>query len=131
VRKAKSKTPKKLSEGALRVLLAYDWPGNVRELEHILEGAVLLSSGDTISEADLSHHLIRGERTSMTAVSTDPGSPAGEGGSPLSLDELERQHIERVLKQYQFSRTRTADALGISKKTLYLKIKRYGMKVAD
>jgi DNA-binding NtrC family response regulator len=131
VRKAKSKTPKKLSEGALRVLLAYDWPGNVRELEHILEGAVLLSSGDTISEADLSHHLIRGERTSMAPVSPDQGAPAGDGGSPLSLDELERQHIERVLKQYQFSRTRTADALGISKKTLYLKIKRYGMKVAD
>jgi DNA-binding NtrC family response regulator len=131
VRKAKSKTPKKLSEGALRVLLAYDWPGNVRELEHILEGAVLLSSGDTISEADLSHHLIRGERPSMAPAGPDQGSPTGDGGSPLSLDELERQHIERVLRQYQYSRTRTADALGISKKTLYLKIKRYGMKVAD
>jgi DNA-binding NtrC family response regulator len=128
IRKAKSKSPKKLSEGALRVLLAYDWPGNVRELEHVLEGAVLLSTGEFVTEQDLSHHLHRGDRPAAAL----PGEAAGEGtGSPLSLEELERQHIERVLRQYSYSRTRTADALGISKKTLYLKIKRYGMKVAD
>jgi DNA-binding NtrC family response regulator len=56
-----------------------------------------------------------------------PGS-AGDGGS---LEDLEREHIERMLHQHKYSRTKTAEALGISKKTLYLKIKRYGLKVED
>lgn len=128
VRKAKSKNPKKLATSALNLLMSYDWPGNVRELEHVLEGAVLLSSGEYVEEADLSMYFHRGEKLpGSTTVGLDALPPAGE----LSLDELERIHIERVLRQFNFSRTKTADALGISKKTLYLKIKRYGMKVAE
>lgn len=128
VRKAKSKNPKKLAPSALNLLMSYDWPGNVRELEHVLEGAVLLSSGEYVEEADLSMYFHRGEKPpGSTTVGLDTLPPGGE----LSLDELERIHIERVLRQFNFSRTKTADALGISKKTLYLKIKRYGMKVAD
>jgi DNA-binding NtrC family response regulator len=127
-RKAKTKTPKKLSTGALERLLSYDWPGNVRELEHIIEGAILLSSGDIIEDSDLSMHMTRSERAadsgggqvSMTSIPEDT----------ISLEDLEKIHIERVLKMFNYSRTRTADALGISKKTLYLKIKRYGMTVA-
>jgi transcriptional regulator with PAS, ATPase and Fis domain len=45
----------------------------------------------------------------------------------FSLEEMEKRHIEQVLRKNNFSRTRTADDLGISKKTLYLKIKRYGI----
>jgi len=128
VRKAKSKNPKKLAASALNLLMSYDWPGNVRELEHVLEGAVLLSSSEYVEEADLSMYFHRGEKLpGSTTVGLDALPPGGE----LSLDELERVHIERVLRQFNFSRTKTADALGISKKTLYLKIKRYGMKVAD
>jgi two-component system, NtrC family, response regulator AtoC len=126
-RKNKSKSPKTLSAGALDLLMTHDWPGNVRELEHVLEGAVLLASGDVINESDLSMYFHRGDKTPIMAEGID--LPAQPGS--LSLDELERIHIERVLRQYNFSRAKTADALGISKKTLYLKIKRYGMKVAD
>jgi two-component system response regulator AtoC len=126
-RKNKSKTPKSLSSGALDLLLEHDWPGNVRELEHVLEGAVLLSSGDVVDEPDLSMYFHRGEKTTMHTGSTE--LPADPGC--LSLEDLEKIHIERVLRQFNYSRARTADALGISKKTLYLKIKRYGMKVAD
>ncbi len=49
----------------------------------------------------------------------------------LALEEMERIHIERILRANGYSRTRTAEALAISKKTLYLKIKRYGLKTAD
>ncbi len=127
IRKAKTKTPKKLSPEALVRLVAYDWPGNIRELEHVIEGAILLSTSDAIQETDLSMYVHRSDKQSgadtqgMAVLEVAPGN--------TSLEELEKIHIERVLKQYNYSRTRTADALGISKKTLYLKIKRYGMKL--
>jgi two-component system response regulator AtoC len=129
MRKAKTKTPKKISPEALAQLVEYDWPGNIRELEHVIEGAILLSSGDVIQETDLSMNPHRGEKQTTTDIRVSPQTELPAGAT--SLEDLERIHIERVLKQYNYSRTRTADALGISKKTLYLKIKRYGMKLAD
>lgn len=124
-RKSKGKTPKKLSPAALDVLMAHDFPGNVRELEHVLEGAIILSSGDTIEPGDLSIH--RTEKTAA-APSADGMLAAGFDDN-LSLEQLERIHIERVLHKCNFNRGKTAEALGISKKTLYLKIKQYGFKV--
>jgi len=129
IRKAKTKNVKKLSPGALDLLLSHDWPGNVRELEHVLEGAVLLSSSDYVEESDLSMYFHRSDRPPGTAM-PDVAS-IGIPQDVLSLEEVERIHIERVLKQQNYSRTKTATALGISKKTLYLKIKQYGMRVAD
>jgi DNA-binding NtrC family response regulator len=126
-RKNKSKSSKTLSAGALDLLMSYDWPGNVRELEHVLEGAVLLSTSDIIGEHDLSMYFHRGDKGPVPSGTAEIPAEAG----CLSLEDLEKIHIERVLKQFNYSRARTADALGISKKTLYLKIKRYGMKVAD
>ncbi len=128
-RKAKSKHVKKLSPQALKQLQSYNWPGNVRELEHVLEGAVLLSNGDYINESDLSMYFHRADKSGSESYSNIAGAEIPDG--PVSLEELEKFHIERVLKLYNYSRTRTADALGISKKTLYLKIKRYGMPVED
>ena len=130
IRKAKTKSVKKLSPGALNLLLAHDWPGNVRELEHVLEGAVLLSSSDYVEESDLSMYFHRTDRPAAGEV-TGGSASASVPEDVLSLEEVERIHIERVLKQHAYSRTKTATALGISKKTLYLKIKQYGMKVAD
>jgi DNA-binding NtrC family response regulator len=125
-RKAKTKTAKKLTPAALHLLMAHDWPGNVRELEHVLEGAVLLASGDYVDENDLSMYFHRSDRPGASPALAP--SPSHEGGS---LEDLEKEHIERVLRQNNFSRTRTADALGISKKTLYLKIKRYGLRTEE
>jgi len=129
VRKAKTKTPKKLSDSALNLLLQHDWPGNVRELEHVLEGAVLLSSSDTIEDTDLSMYFHRSDKPSPEGTASMASSLVPDAAVPL--EEVERMHIERTLKHYNYSRTKTATALGISKKTLYLKIKQYGMKVQD
>ncbi|HUI10503.1 MAG TPA: sigma-54 dependent transcriptional regulator [Bacteroidota bacterium] len=126
-RKAKTKNVKKLSPTAVGVLLDYEWPGNVRELEHVLEGAVLLSTGETIETSDLAMYFHRPDRATH-AGEAPQGAASAEAGS---LEDLEREHIERMLRQHNYSRTKTADALGISKKTLYLKIKRYGLKVED
>ena len=108
--------------------MEYDWPGNVRELEHVLEGAVLLSTGESIEETDLSIHFYRPEKASGSVSGVlDAAAP----GTVMSLEDLEKVQIEKVLKLNNYSRSKTADALGISKKTLYLKIKRYGMRVND
>jgi len=119
-RKARSRTVKQLSPAAKQALLDHPWPGNVRELEHVIEGAILLSSGDTIEPKDLTLSVPR------SPVSAASGSPAP--ASSATLEELERDHILRVLKENGFNRTRSAQALGISKKTLYLKIKRFGLE---
>ena len=112
-KKTKSKQPKQLSEKALQTLMLYDWPGNVRELEHIVEGAIILSRGEIIDVEDL--HL--------TDRQTEP-VPAS-----LTMEEIEKQHIQKVLKMYNGNRKKTADALNISEKGLYLKIKEYGLAV--
>jgi len=123
-RKATTRTAKRMTPAALALLMQYEWPGNVRELEHVLEGAMLLSAGDVIDEADLGPHVYRGSRA---AGGTPPAPHAAGDGQALSLEDMERRHIETVLNKNGFNRARTADELGISKKTLYLKIKRYGL----
>ncbi len=125
-RTAKSKSPKTLSPTSMSLLMEHDWPGNVRELEHVLEGAVLLSTGEVIQEDDLSIFRHRPEKPAGSVAGTiEEAATAGV----MSLEELEKLQIARVLKINNYSRSKTAEALGISKKTLYLKIKRYGMKV--
>jgi DNA-binding NtrC family response regulator len=122
-RKTKSKNAKTLAPGVLDLLMEYNWPGNVRELEHMLEGAVLLSSGEVIEEKDLATSFHRPEQGSTVATAADTSSVP----TASSLEDMERIHIDHVLKLNNFNRTRTAEMLGISKKTLYLKIKRYGL----
>ncbi|MBI4549033.1 MAG: sigma-54-dependent Fis family transcriptional regulator [Ignavibacteriae bacterium] len=110
---ARSKQPKHLTERALHVLMMYDWPGNVRELEHVIEGAIILSQGDVIDIADL--HL------NDRDVEPQPES--------LTLEATEKIHIQKVLKMFNGNRKRSAEALNISEKGLYLKIKEYGIVV--
>ncbi len=112
-KKAKSKEPKRLSDKALDVLMMYDWPGNVRELEHVIEGAIILSPKQVIEPTDL--HL------SERQPEQEPVS--------MSIEDVERRHIEKVLRMFDGNRKKTAEALNISEKGLYLKIKEYGIVV--
>jgi DNA-binding NtrC family response regulator len=103
-----------IEDAAIRTLLNYDWPGNVRELENVMERAVILARTSTITAALLP---VGGRR---------PGA-APQGGAPLvALDEVERQHIEAILSQTGFNKSRTAEILGISRKTLDRKLAAYG-----
>jgi DNA-binding NtrC family response regulator len=124
VRKSRARSPKRLSPGALALLTEYDWPGNVRELEHVIEGLVLLSPGECIEESDLALYFGRPERH-------EPLKAEPDGSAEMTLQEMERLHIQRTLELHGYSRTKTAGALGISKKTLYLKIKQYAILVPD
>jgi transcriptional regulator with PAS, ATPase and Fis domain len=99
------------------LLLAYPFPGNVRELENILEGAALVSQENpqTITERDLRPLL------------TESAPPAGEGlvNQPLSLERLEYVAIQQALRVSEGNRTKAASLLGISRDTLYRKLKQY------
>jgi len=100
-----------LSEETSRRLMKYDWPGNVRELENVIERAVVVAKGNIILPEDLP--LL--------------ASPEGrfEPSSDMSLQELEREHILRVLQSNDWNITKTAKKLGIDRNTLSSKIKKY------
>jgi DNA-binding NtrC family response regulator len=125
--KSKAKAIKSISPDALEILKRYDWPGNVRELEHIIEGALILTEGDMIRRDDLSLSIsIRGNALEADSASYYFGE--AKSIQQLSLEELEKIHIKHVLDSNNWNRNKTAQILGISLKTLYLKIKQYGMQ---
>ncbi len=125
----KSKT-KHLSDAARQSLLRYHWPGNVRELKHVVEGAIAVSQGDRIEPQDLWINVALNAANPPAMPQSLPGS-ASVSAEPISLEEVERIHIENVLAHFGFNRAKTAQALGITAKTLYLKIKRYKIKVPN
>ncbi|HZE21694.1 MAG TPA: sigma-54 dependent transcriptional regulator [Desulfobaccales bacterium] len=104
-----------LSPDALELMLRHDWPGNVRELENTMERLVVLSSGPYLEPADL---VFAG--TILT--------PGREASSGMSLRDLEREHIIQMLQRYDGHRSETARALGIDRKTLREKLKRYNIE---
>jgi two-component system, NtrC family, response regulator AtoC len=107
----------RISKGAMRVMLGYAWPGNVRELENTVERAAILAETDVIHAHDLPDKL--------SDKSVTP--PAG-GGSGITLEELEREHIRGVLSRVQGDKVRAAQALGIHLSTLYRKVQRYRLE---
>ena len=113
VKKQKSRSIRKISEGALKLLMAYDWPGNIRELENVIERAAILAPKDEITP----EYIALTSKARSADLRRIP--------TRLSIAELEKIHIENVLKANEFNRTKSAKALGISLKTLYLKIKGY------
>jgi two-component system response regulator HydG len=106
-----------IDDDALQALLQYDWPGNVRELENVMERAVILARGEMITTALLPLDTRRESTPS-------PGATA----QLIALDEIERQHITSVLKETGFHKSRAAEILGISRKTLDRKITEYALE---
>jgi DNA-binding NtrC family response regulator len=103
---------------AMTALTRYDWPGNVRELQNAVERATVLVDGDTITAKDLPWHIRANE----------PLSIRGFRDGHMTLEELEKQYIQKVLDDMGWQKTKVAKALGIDRKTLYQKIGRYSLK---
>jgi two-component system response regulator AtoC len=117
--KKKTLGRKKMSPEAMKILIDYDWPGNIRELENVVERAAILAKDDLIKPEDLA---IKPELKEDYYAKL-----AKKPVNSLSLAELEKIHIENVLKANNWNKSKTAEILGISLKTLYLKLKRYGI----
>jgi DNA-binding NtrC family response regulator len=107
-----SKSITEFTSEALDLLTGYNWPGNVRELENVVERAVILCESGRIGAEDLSI-------SSYAAVAEMSVNP--------SLEEMEKNYILRVLKEAGNNQSKASQLLGIDRKTLYLKLKKYGI----
>ncbi|MDI6632380.1 MAG: sigma-54 dependent transcriptional regulator [Bacillota bacterium] len=113
-----------ISDEARELLEAYDWPGNVRELRNVCERAVVLTRSLLIVPEDLPATLQSGFEGEVTAEKWT--------GQTLYeiLSDVERSVILRALKKHNFNRTKTAQELGINRRTLYEKIKEHGLETS-
>ena len=98
----------------MKLLVGHEWPGNVRELENAIERALILEDGDTLLPRCFPWFVEHKQVKAMTPT-----------GKVYSLEALEKEHIKRVLKETKGHRGQTASLLGIDRKTLYQKIKKY------
>jgi DNA-binding NtrC family response regulator len=108
-----------LTRRAQTVLLQHPWPGNVRELENVISSASITATGDFIDIVDLPEQL---QHRSAHAAERDDWQP-------LSLEEVRKLHIQRVLEMCQGNRLRAAQILGIGRTSLYRYLKRDGYEV--
>jgi two-component system response regulator HydG len=108
---ATSRPVPQLSAEALEVLMRHDWPGNVRELENAVERALVVGRGQEIRPADFSFQF-----------------QVDEPRSGRTLEDIERTHIERILRETQHNLSRAARVLDIDRTTLYNKLRRYGLR---
>jgi DNA-binding NtrC family response regulator len=106
----------RLSPEAQHLLLAYHWPGNVRELMNVLERGVALCKGELIAEDDLPSQVRERRAADFLGAAV---------ARRMTLSELEREFIERVLEDEAGNKTRAAQRLGLDRKTLYRKLDEY------
>jgi len=111
-----------LGPDATRALMAYSWPGNVRELENSLEYAVAVGRGQTIHAADLPDEIVRGQTGPVT-----PGEPATAFTVPGRDQSSERERVRTALDAHRWNRAEAAKALGMSRTTLWRKMRELGL----
>src|SRR5690349_5507757 len=106
----------RLAPSAERALLAWRWPGNVRELGHLMERAALLAEQDLVSDS---------------ALAFGPGSAGAESASDIdgmTIDQAEAHLVRRALERHGGNLQHAADALGITRQTLYRRMEKYGLR---
>jgi two-component system, NtrC family, response regulator HydG len=108
---ATSRPVPQISSESLELLMRHDWPGNVRELENAVERALVVGRGQEIRPSDFSFQF-----------------QADEPKGGKTLDDVERVHIERILRETQHNLSRAARILDIDRTTLYNKLRRYGLR---
>jgi transcriptional regulator of acetoin/glycerol metabolism len=110
---------KRVSDGALRRLVTYDWPGNVRELKNCAEYLCF-----TVEEDEISEHHLPPEILARRVEATEPPAAPEE---PKNLGSLERMFLVETMRRFHGNAVEAAKALGVSRSTLYRKLKKYGI----
>ncbi len=111
-----------ISTAALRLLLQYDWPGNVRELENAIQRAVLLETTDVLQAGNLPPQL---------SPIVDPTSKRAAQGAVLPMAVVEKQALSHALKASGNNVTEAAQALGLSRATMYRRLKKYDLVAGE
>ena len=119
-----NKAVKGLSAPVAAKLLSYDWPGNVRELSNCMERAVALTRYDELGVDDLPEKVQKHVATRLVVAADDVSEL-------MSLEEVEKRYILRVLETLRGNKTAAARTLGIERKTLYRKLESWGIKASD
>ncbi|HZE71835.1 MAG TPA: sigma-54 dependent transcriptional regulator [Pyrinomonadaceae bacterium] len=120
--------PVSIDEATMQILTSYSWPGNVRELENVIERAITLSQGGCITNNDLPQRIHQEHHGNNTASLSADDLNELFLGLP-SLDEIERRYILHVLDSTGSNRKRTAEILGINRKTLYRMAARFEIEL--
>ena len=128
-------TEVRVSNNAMKAMMAYDWPGNVRELENCMERAIALGNGQMIDLSDLPESIAAassaaGQRPAISEILGElPADAAAMNGvlASTDLEDIERATIERVFEQVHGDKSLAGKMLGISRATLYRKLKRYNI----
>ena len=126
----------RLSPEAVRVLLSYEWPGNVRELENALEFAATVARGQTLQPEDLPREILAADDAGGGEAGEPPAprsAPARHGGSrsavlPRRASPGDREAILQALEAHAWNRVDTATALGMSRSTLWRRMRSLGME---
>ena len=130
------KSVRSVSPAFLELLGRYAWPGNVRELENVLERALILTRSDMLTPETLPPHLLEAAQAHAAPAMPQPVSsgvasataaPLGVVQAPASFEEAEKAILLGALEANEGHRERTAEALGISRRTLQYKLKKYGL----
>jgi len=112
----------RVEPAVLELLMRHDWPGNVRELENVIHRSLLVASAPELKRDDLPREL--------TGAQAGAGISDGEAGALRTLEELERQAIERAIDHFGGNLSDVARQLGIGRSTLYRKLEQYGLRPA-
>jgi DNA-binding NtrC family response regulator len=111
--KKNAKIIKGFDKSSIELLTGYDWPGNIRELENVTERAVILCGKDTITSDDF----------------VIPSKPAlADQGELPQLKDIEKEYILKVLEKTDWNKSKASKLLGLDRKTLYHKLKKYGLE---
>jgi DNA-binding NtrC family response regulator len=129
-----------VSSSAMKALMQYEWPGNVRELENCVERAVALGNGHLIDLGDLPPSIAAVSDVARSSIDRETSSVLGAAFPPdviptfasdaTDLEDIERATIQRVFEQVKGDKALAGRMLGISRATLYRKLKRYNISAA-
>jgi two-component system nitrogen regulation response regulator GlnG/two-component system response regulator HydG len=118
---------KGIAKDAEAILMHYDYPGNIRELENIIDHAVVLCDADFILLAHLPEYITR--ESDQGFLKLPKTGDVSESGRILTLNEIEKNHIIKAMQLFENNQTDVAKRLGISRSTLWRKLKEHQIPV--
>ena len=117
-----NKTSRGFSDEAKKLMVQYSWPGNVRELRNVIERAMILTDQEVITPKHLPFELKQTEK-----IPEDTEHEISEITPDMSLEDMEKVHLSKVLKRLEWNKSKASKTLGISRATLRAKIKKYNL----